>query len=71
MFFAESSYPDDLPDFDNTVATHLYRIAQEATTNAIQHGSADKIVISHAFGPRVLLLEIADNGIGFDKAKMA
>ena len=31
---------------DNAVATHLFRIAQEAVTNAIKHGKPGRIVIS-------------------------
>jgi predicted hydrolase (HD superfamily) len=41
--FDYERYPD-VSD-DNTVATHLYRIAQEAVTNAVKRGGAKKIVI--------------------------
>jgi signal transduction histidine kinase len=33
---------------DNMVATHLYRIAQEAVTNAVKHGGAKKILLCFA-----------------------
>ena len=47
-------------------AIHLYRIAQEATSNALKHGRAAKIRISltrRAGGQ--IQLEIKDNGCGF------
>jgi len=49
---------------DNEVATQLYRIAQEATTNAIRHGKPDAITISMERTDHHLILRIADNGIG-------
>ncbi len=56
---------------DNQVATHLYRIAQEAANNAIKHGKADevRISLSETTGHRVL--EIRDNGRGFAPDKDA
>jgi PAS domain S-box-containing protein len=52
---------------DNAVAIHLYRIAQEATTNAIKHGKAKKIEIElFAEGCR-LILRIRDDGVGIQK----
>jgi len=51
--------------FERNVASHLYRIAQEAVQNAIKHGRARKISIR--LRPRAghLLLSIGDNGVGF------
>ena len=46
-------------------ATHLYRIAQEATGNAIKHGNASRITIRlwHS-APGRISLSIRDNGSG-------
>jgi len=52
---------------DNSVATHLYRIAQEAVQNAIRHGKASRIVIRLAGDDQQITLSIADNGVGFGK----
>ena len=54
---------------DQTAATHLYRIAQEATTNSIKHGGATKIKISLAQKKNVVSLQVKDNGKGFKKAE--
>jgi PAS domain S-box-containing protein len=58
--FAESVAVDD-----NNVSTHLYRIAQEAVTNAVKHGGAKKIVISLVESEGKCILTIIDDGLGF------
>jgi signal transduction histidine kinase len=46
------------------VATHLYRIAQEAVSNAIKHGKAPEVQIRiESAGDRVIL-SVSDNGSG-------
>ncbi len=50
----------------NTVATHLYRIAQEAINNAQRHGGAKEICVSLLADERRVLLEISDDGVGMD-----
>jgi len=50
---------------DQAVATHLYRIAQEAVSNAIKHGKASAVEISLANTNDKTLLTVSDNGIGF------
>ncbi|HTU64768.1 MAG TPA: PAS domain S-box protein [Steroidobacteraceae bacterium] len=52
----------------STNALHLYRIAQEAVTNAAQHGHADRVSISLALEGDRGLLRIEDNGSGFTPA---
>jgi signal transduction histidine kinase len=49
---------------DNAVAVHLYRIAQEAATNAIKHGHAKHIGLSLTSTQSRLVLKIKDNGSG-------
>ena len=49
---------------DPQAAIHLYRIAQEAASNAIRHGHARNIVISLAATNKVLMLSITDDGSG-------
>jgi len=50
--------------FDSNTATHLYRIAQEATTNATKHGHVSyvSVVLSRFEGN--LILSVTDDGIG-------
>ncbi len=50
------------------VADHLYRLAQEAVTNAIRHGRAKNIVIRLAVVKGGGVLTIRDDGCGFDTA---
>lgn len=49
---------------NEVVATHLYRIAQEAITNAVKHGNADKIDIFFTLENEKIILKIMDNGSG-------
>ena len=49
-----------------TTATNLYRIAQESLKNAIQHGQANQIEIYMGTQGNRFVLEIRDNGVGFD-----
>ena len=48
-----------------TVATHLYRIAQEAIGNAIKHAQPKSIVLSLKQSDGEVTLTIRDNGQGF------
>ncbi|HWI59346.1 MAG TPA: sensor histidine kinase, partial [Bacillota bacterium] len=50
---------------DHVVATHLYRIAQEAINNALKHGHASRIWIRLTGKKDRLTLTVQDNGQGF------
>ena len=53
-----------LPDLEEGAATHLYRIAQEASTNAARYARAKSIAIDLRTTGRKLQLSVADDGIG-------
>jgi len=46
------------------VATHLYRIAQEAVSNAMKHGKASKVTIRLETANERSILTVSDNGSG-------
>jgi PAS domain S-box-containing protein len=50
---------------DNQAATHLYRLSQEAVTNAVKHGRARNIVITLKADHDLVTLDITDDGYGF------
>src|SRR5688572_6994147 len=50
----------------NDVALCLFRVAQEALSNALKHSEPTTIVMSLEEGPEQLSLTITDNGNGFD-----
>lgn len=54
---------------EGALADHLYRLAQEAVTNAIKHGRAGNITILLAVVKGGGVLTIRDDGRGFDVFK--
>jgi two-component system, LuxR family, sensor kinase FixL len=55
---------EDLPHIPAANANHLYRIAQEALNNAVQHAAASQIDVSLFWSGRSFTLTIADDGTG-------
>lgn len=53
---------------DLEVATHLYRIAQEAASNAFRHGKCRTIVIELAESDAQVCLTVKDDGMGLKRA---
>lgn len=60
-FEAIAAAPIHLP---GNVQDHLYRIAQEAVTNAQKHAGAELINVTLDIQPNLVRLEILDNGVG-------
>jgi PAS domain S-box-containing protein len=58
---------DSLPGLATTTATHLYRITQEAVSNAIKHGKATRVIIRVGYEAERLSLHVMDNGCGIPK----
>lgn len=50
---------------DNKTITYLYRIAQEAISNALKHGNAEEIKVQLIESKLFISLMIEDNGNGF------
>ena len=49
---------------DDAAATHLYRIAQEAVRNALQHGKPKRVGITLAERGGLVTLTVEDDGVG-------
>ena len=66
MFHIRCDFQCEQPVFvgDNIVATHLYRIAQEATNNAVRHSKAKCVTIRLALSKGEIVLAVEDDGVG-------
>ena len=68
----EVEVKSELPAFDETFSLNIYRLAQEAVSNAVKHGKASDIEIilslGHADpeGKEIFRMDVTDNGSGFD-----
>jgi signal transduction histidine kinase len=54
-----------VPALDSAPAIHLFRIAQEAVSNALKHGQGKSVVIALDTGEGACSLRVSDDGIGF------
>jgi signal transduction histidine kinase len=54
-----------VPSLDSNIVRQLYKITQEALTNAIKHGKSKKVNITLAANANILLLTIRNDGIPF------
>jgi len=54
----------ELSMLDRSTATHLYRIAQEAMTNALKHGRPSTIIVRLDHEPQQIRLTVLNNGVG-------
>jgi two-component system NarL family sensor kinase len=52
------------------VESGLYRIAQEALSNVVQHASAKKALLRLSSTPGIVSLAVLDDGVGFDPGRV-
>jgi two-component system, LuxR family, sensor kinase FixL len=50
---------------DNVVATHLFRIVQEAINNAVKHAHPREILVRPELSNGTIRVTVADDGVGF------
>jgi signal transduction histidine kinase len=55
----------EIPPLDSSITKQLYKIAQEALTNAIKHGKAKRAAITIENQPAELILTIQNKGLPF------
>jgi signal transduction histidine kinase len=56
----------DLPELDGLRETVLYRVAQEAISNALRHSGSKEVLVRLRARQRAVILEVTDHGTGFD-----
>ena len=66
LFGVSCSFSSKMPApvYNPDTALHLYRIAQEAVTNAVRHGKSGHIVIGLGADPQTVTLTVEDDGVG-------
>ncbi len=57
-------------ELDKTTKTYLYRIAQEAVSNAVKHSGASLIEVKLHREAGEIMMSIDDNGCGFDSGSV-
>jgi two-component system sensor histidine kinase UhpB len=55
---------------DPAVETLVYRIVQEALTNAVKHAGATSAAVAVTWGDRTIRVRVEDGGRGFDSARI-
>jgi signal transduction histidine kinase len=59
------------PEVDSEVETELYRIVQEALSNAVRHAQAKAISVDVHAGGGTVTIAVRDDGVGFDPGARA
>jgi two-component system sensor histidine kinase UhpB len=67
----ELHFPEELPDLPQPFATTLFRITQESVNNIIRHSQAKKACITLGVQEGSVHLQIKDDGLGFDPARIS
>jgi signal transduction histidine kinase len=59
-----------VPAVNDVIATAAYRITQEALTNVVRHASAKSVHVTLRMEDGSLILEVNDEGCGFDVTRL-
>lgn len=60
------SVSGEVPALESTMETAVFRIFQEAISNATRHAQAHNIEVTLSFSEQRLYAEVVDDGVGFD-----
>jgi len=61
--FRDEGVPDDLP---NDIALVMFRVFEEALSNAVRHAAAHRVSVSLGASRDEMRLDVTDEGVGFD-----
>ena len=64
-------FPPSIPPLSRDITTALYRVVQEALTNVLRHAKAESVFIGCTVSAGSIVLEVEDDGVGFDPAGVA
>jgi hypothetical protein len=62
---AVTLHAEDFPRLPDEVASHAFRIIQEALTNVVRHSKATRVDVSVRRAGAAIVLGVEDNGVGF------
>ena len=62
---AVTLHADDFPRLPDEIASHAFRIIQEALTNVTRHAKATRVDVSVRRAGAFIILGVEDNGVGF------
>lgn len=69
IFFVETDI-DDISSENKSLILFLFRIIQECYNNAVKHSGGNKIFISIKINNENYIINVRDNGTGFDETKI-
>lgn len=62
--------PASVPALDQQIERCIYRVAQEALANVVQHAGATQLLLRLACSYGRITLTMSDDGVGFDQARV-
>ena len=71
IFKTKLTVNGDPKSFDPKKELVIYRVIQESLNNAVKHAEADQIQVEIQYTNNGLMIEVSDNGRGFDYKRNA